>query len=872
MSGPSTSNTRGDRSGPGYPVSAGTEKNQAADSEQHKREGDSELDSESLEAANAKLNKNLQELTSTYQGLEDAVSVAETTVVLLDVNLRVKHFTRRTRVLFGLHDKDREQAVGSLAERLNYPDLEEDARRVLREAHSLEAELLHRDRWYSVRLRPDLGPANRVDGVAISLVDVTRRKRAEISTQRARLYAEKIVETIQEPIVVLSADLCIKSANRAFYEIFQHQPETTEGKLIYSIGEGQWDCPKFRELLEKVLPNNEYFEGFELSHDFAGIGTRTLLLNICRLDEERLILLTVRDITLSRQVDSLRHRESSLMEEVGVRRRLQEMASAVLQSGTMQEMFDCVMDASAELSSADFGVLQTVGEGDDLELVAQHGFDETALAELMALDQDVYTTCTRALREHRRVSIEDVHRDKDFGPCLRLAQEVGFRALDSTPLVGRSGKVLGVLTTYYREVRRPSSRGGYVLDLLALEIADLVEWSKTEKRLRQSETRLRAQSEQLLANDRQKNQFLGLLGHELRNPLTVMRNSIQTLATEEHAFVSDPRISESLALLERQSRHMTHLVNDLLDITRINNGKVVLKRERVSLPRCLEEVLAAHRPTLFSRQLTFSVDKPDTPIYLDADAARLFQVLDNLLTNAIKFTQPGGSIHVAMEREGGRAIISVEDSGIGIPAESINSLFDPFTQVDNNLACHGLGLGLSLVDTLVSLHGGEINAYSEGDDKGSEFVVHWPLHKRQADPAVDAAPPELHAKPSISPQRILVVDDIPDIADSFARLLEVAGHQVIVAYDAEQGLSLAREHRPTVAFLDIVMPETDGLQLAQRLRHEFHSRDLTLVVVSGYGQSQDIERARAAGFEHHLLKPIEVQQVYELLDSLAGGQ
>lgn len=830
---------------------------------------DSDPDWESLEAANRKLNKNLQDLTQTYRELEEVVDTAEATFLFIDFDLKVQRFTRNAIELFGLRDRDRGRPAGLLAKRLNYPDLENHAKEAMRHAKPLQVEVCFQtDRWYLVRFKPDFIADDRVDGVVVSFVDITQRKEAELSTHRARRFAEKILESLQQPIIVLSPDLHIESANSAFYRTFGYQKESTEGKSILSVGDCRWDCPKFRELLERVLPENEFCDGFELTQDFGTLGQRTLQLSFQRLDAEQLILLAVHDITINRQVDKLRNRETSLVQEVKVRRRLQEMASAVLQSGTMSEMFNRALETTLELTCAEFAALRVVTENDELEMVAQRGFDAEVLRQYGSSGKGISSACIRAYRERERVTVEDVARDKGFEPHLELTQALGFAAVQATPLIGRSGKLLGVLSTYYRSAHKLSEEEEHVIDLLALEIADLCEWMKTEKRLRQNETRLRAQSEQLLANDRQKNQFLALLGHELRNPLTVMRNSIQTLVNEEHAFVSDPRISEALALLERQSRHMTHLVNDLLDITRINNGKVVLKRERVSLPRCLEEVASAHRSTITNRHLSFSVEQPDTPIYLDADVARLFQVLDNLLTNAIKFTHPGGAIKVTLSREDGDAVIRVTDTGIGIPSESLDSLFDPFTQVDNTLACHGLGLGLSLVKSLVTLHGGGIRAFSPGEDQGSEFVVHWPLHKRQVEAAADAAPPALHRQVNLRPQRILVVDDIRDIADSFARLLEVAGHEVIVGYDAEQGLRLAREHRPTVAFLDMIMPETDGLELAQRLRQEFAPSELTLVVVSGYGQSQDIEKARAAGFEHHLLKPIEVQQVYALLDSL----
>jgi signal transduction histidine kinase/ActR/RegA family two-component response regulator len=873
MSCPSTPRSESEKSQTG-PVTAKSEQCRPAKDYPLKSESDDDTDSEaeSLEAASQKLNKNLQDLTQTYCELEGVVDTAEATFLFIDFELKVQRFTRNAIELFGLRDQDRGRPVGLLAKRLNYPELEKHAKEVLRCAKPLQAEVRgHNDRWYMVRLKPDFIAVNRADGVVVSFVDTTQRKEAELSTFRARRFAGKILESLQQPVIVLSPDLRIKSANPAFYRTFGYQKESTEGSSILDVGDGRWDCPKFRELLERVLPENESCDGFELTQDFGVLGQRTLQLSFRRLDAEQLILLAVHDITINRQVDKLRHRETSLVQEVEVRRRLQEMASAVLQSGTLGEMFNRALDATLELTDADFSALQIVAENGKLETVAQRGFDAEVLNQYLAAEEGIGSACTRAFQKRERVMVEDVAEDDGFRPHLALVCQLGFDAVQATPLIGRSSKLHGVLSTYFRRPRKLSEDEEHVLDLLALEIADLCEWMKTEKRLRQNENRLRAQSEQLLANDRQKNQFLALLGHELRNPLTVMRNSIQTLVNEEHSFVAHPRISEAVALLERQSRHMTHLVNDLLDITRINNGKVVLKRERVSVLRCLEDVAAAHRSMITNRHLDFAVEQPEAPIYLDADVARLFQVLDNLLTNAIKFTHPGGSIRVCLSRQDGNAVIRVKDTGIGIPPDSLESLFDPFTQVDNALACHGLGLGLSLVKSLVTLHGGDIRAYSQGEDQGSEFVIHWPLHKRQEEAAAETAPPALHRNHNVRPQRILVVDDIADIADSFARLLEMAGHEVIVGYDAEQGLELARQHRPTVAFLDMIMPETDGLELAQRLRREFSPSELTLVVVSGYGQSQDVEKARAAGFEHHLLKPIEVQQVYALLDSLTTG-
>lgn len=817
-----------------------------------------DYDYDGLAKAKNTLEKNLQELAQSYEALDgpDAGSVN----LFVDLDSRIRHISATARDHLNLGQDDYGLPVSDLAQRMGYPDLTEQIRSVLEQPKTIENQIRVADgRRFNLLISPD----RRTHSVQGAVLRFDLLQNGEVLPEAI----EKIVLGNDDAMLLLSADRRVLLANATFFADFKLNPEQIVGRPLHAIGDDEGGDPHFRNLLTQLLAEGRS-QSVELTQSFRHGGERRIRLNICQLGADGRALISIRDLTIQRQLIAAREQEEELRWELEVRARLQEMASDVLHSNGTNEMFQATLIATEELTGADFSVLQIV-ENDDLQVVAQRGSDDKELANFLEAAARGDTASFRCYRERQQISIPDIMMEEGYEPFRLLAQSLGLRAVQSTALVGRSGKLMGVLSIIYREPRTFSSRDNYVGNLLAVEIADLCEWVQTEKRIRQNETRLRAESEQLLANDRQKNQFLALLGHELRNPLTVMRNSIQTLVAEP-TLLANTRIQEALILLERQSRHMTHLVNDLLDITRINNGKVVLKRERVLLSRCLDEVMGAHRAALQSRQLQYRILSAERPIFLDADAARLFQVLDNLITNAIKFTEPGGFIEIASHVAGKHAQIRVTDTGIGISPDSIADLFDPFTQVDNSLACHGLGLGLSLVKSLVDLHGGSIHAHSEGEDRGSEFVIHWPLHPQQHEDESEAPPPRMQLAPVHNRRRILVVDDIADIANSFARLLEVAGHEVLVAYNAKQALELARQHRPSVAFLDLIMPEIDGLELAALLREDFGRHEITLVMVSGYGQSEDIKRAHQAGIDHHLLKPVEVQQVYKLLDAING--
>lgn len=818
-----------------------------------------DYDFDDLDAAKSSLEKNLRELAQSYEALD--YDRSDSMNLFVDLDSKIRHISASAQQHLNLNTEDYGLPVSDFARRMGYPDLSEQIRSVLEQPQIIENEIKVADgRRFNLRIAPD----RRTHSVQGALL----RFDPLCNGERLPGFLEKLVLGHHDAALLLSAELKVLLANARFYQDFQLKREQTVGRLLQEIGEGEWSSPSFNKLLTQLLAEGQGRRSMELTQSFPNVGERSIKLNACHLGENGWILVAIRDLNLERQLETAREREAQLQWELQVRSRLQKMASDVLQSNTPEAMFQSTLDAAVELTQADASLLQVV-EGGDLQVVAQRGFDGKELEYFLDVAARRDIASFRSFRKRQQINISDILNDEAYTPLQSAARSINLRAIQSTPLIGRSGRLMGVLSIIYCKPRTFASRDSHVSDLLAVEIADLCEWVKNEKRVRQNETRLRAQSEQLLANDRQKNQFLALLGHELRNPLTVMRNSIQTLVAEP-ALTTRPRSQEALTLLERQSRHMTHLVNDLLDITRINNGKVVLKRERVLLSRCLDEVMGAHRSTLQARQLHYRIVSPERSIFIDADAARLFQVLDNLITNAIKFTEPGGFIEIASRVVEDKAEIRVSDTGIGISPDAIAKLFDPFTQVDNSLACHGLGLGLSLVKSLVDLHGGSIRAHSEGEDQGSEFLISWPLHPRQDDSETEVAPPRLHLEPTHSRRRILVVDDIADIANSFARLLEVAGHEVFVAYNAQEALELARAHQPSVAFLDMIMPETDGLELARLLRKEFNKDELALVMVSGYGQSEDIQRAHQAGFDHHLLKPIEVQQVYNLLDKING--
>jgi signal transduction histidine kinase len=368
-------------------------------------------------------------------------------------------------------------------------------------------------------------------------------------------------------------------------------------------------------------------------------------------------------------------------------------------------------------------------------------------------------------------------------------------------------------------------------------------------------------AEDLAESDRRKDEFLAMLGHELRNPMAPILNALHVMRLN----ASEPAVLTPMRdLIERQVRHMSRLVDDLLDVSRITRGQIQLRKSRVLLDDAVSRAIESSRPLIDARRHQLHTQLPAHPIWLEADLTRLEQMVSNLLINAAKYMEDGGQIWLDVQPTKDRVIIRVRDTGIGMAPEMLPKVFDLFMQADRSLdrSQGGLGIGLTLVRRLVEMHCGSITAFSPGFGQGSEFTLQLPI-------LPDAEAPQAGATqtPSVTaiPHRVLIVDDNADVAISLAVLLELDGHQVKVIHDGQRALEACREHHPDVIFLDIGLPGKSGYEVARELRAAPETKDALLVAITGYGQDQDRHRCHDAGFDLHLIKPVDPALIREML-------
>jgi signal transduction histidine kinase/CheY-like chemotaxis protein len=459
-------------------------------------------------------------------------------------------------------------------------------------------------------------------------------------------------------------------------------------------------------------------------------------------------------------------------------------------------------------------------------------------------------------QEHRPIRLSRDALATD--PRWKLFEEVALvRPTENgwlaAPLVGRYGKSLGLLQLADKEGHDFSEDDEVMLVQLSRLASIAIENARLYGELR--------------ANDRRKDEFLAMLAHELRNPLSAIGNAV-TLTTrtgfQEH-------IEWSMDVITRQMKHLTRLIDDLMDVSRINRGKIELRKDVLDATPILDSAVATVRPLAEERKHTLEVAIDRGNLWVNADPTRLEQVVVNLLNNAAKYSENAGHIRLSAENRGDGLVISIQDKGVGIPPEKLPEMFELFSQGDRSLARSegGLGIGLTVVKKLVEMHGGTITAKSEGLGKGSEFVIRLPAVNKPA--KVRPSSGGQSEKP-VKKARILVVDDNVDTARGMGRLLKLIGHEVSTAHNGPEAIEVAKGFNPDFILLDIGLPGMSGYEVALQLRQEECCKDAVIVAISGYGQDEDRRRSKEAGFDHHLIKPLDHDALLTLLSAGPNGR
>ena len=564
-------------------------------------------------------------------------------------------------------------------------------------------------------------------------------------------------------------------------------------------------------------------------------------------------------IERTRSEESLRTNEARSAAEAHALARLNELSSRLWRMRSLRAGLDEMLAATIELLGADRGNVQMLDvEHGVLVIAAQHGFKQDFLDFFREVSAEDDSACGRALRSGERIVIEDVEDDAPFAPLRPIARASGFRAVISTPLITRDGTPLGMLSTHFCSVHRPSEQDLRRLDLYARQASDFIERCRIDEALREA--------------DRRKDEFLATLSHELRTPLNAILGWSQMLRSGTMPHDVQRRALESL---ERNARAEAQLVEDMLDMSRIISGKLAIKAEAVDVASVVAGAVETVKPAADAKRVALHVVlEPNAEILVTGDSDRLRQVVWNLLSNAIKFTPSGGRIDLVLERIDSRAQIVVKDTGQGIDSAFLPHVFERFRQADSSPARHhsGLGLGLAIVRHLVEAHGGAVRADSQGVGHGATFIVSLPIRAVGQRPVRAPGAAKRSEEPRLSGTRALLVDDEADARELMRYMLEARGAQVSVAATAVEALRLLGEKPFDVMVADLGMPEQDGYALIRAVRSLPELRDsrIPAIAVTAYASLRDRDKAVDAGYNCHLAKPVDPEQLIEAVVASTG--
>jgi PAS domain S-box-containing protein len=703
-----------------------------------------------------------------------------------------------------------------------------------------------------IRVSLAVSPVRDATGAVIAASETARDIEAQKRAESATAQLAAIVESSEDAVISKTLDGIVQSWNAGAQRIFGYTPEEMIGKPITTI------IPRELHDEEAMIIGRirdgqpiRHFDTTRLAKDGRRIPI-SLAVSPIRNVRGKVVGASkvARDIT-----------ERRLAAEAAALVRLSEASTRLWQCRSLASGLDEVLQTVKQLTGATKGNVQLVNPGrNTLSIVAHDGFDAAFLATFEHISTDDRSAaCGRALATGSPVVIEDVLADPEYAVHQDVARAAGYRSVVSVPLFAADGSKLGAISVHFPSPHRPTEAEMRRLQLYCRQASDFVQRIHLEHTLRKRE-------EALKEADSRKNEFLALLAHELRNPIAPIRYA---LAMARKPGVSAEQRSRAEDIIDRQAAHMARLLDDLLDISRITRGSLELRKTAVTLDKAIATAVEGAQPFLDAKRHALQIRLPDHPLHLEADPARLAQILSNLLINAAKFTPESGRIELEAANEGDEVAVTVRDNGIGIGPDVMPRLFSLFSQAQPALdrTANGLGVGLALVRGLVHLHGGTVEARSAGPGRGSEFIVRLPAG---AAGLRDETPDDASAAVA-APMRVLVVDDNRDAADSCAMLLELSGHRARTAYNGTQALQLGENLLPHIVLLDIGLPDLDGYEIARRIRATPWGAHLPLVAVTGWGKEEDRERAFAAGFDHHLTKPVAPEAVASLVTSLAHG-
>lgn len=693
----------------------------------------------------------------------------------------------------------------------------------------LSLDTVHGHRQYQARLLPELGPHQKTASVLTVMRDVTDTRTGEL-LEAAVQHFPAGVALVEAP----SGRPLLKNADAD--RIFGVEPGAfrVTGVTDYAAYRGfRADGSEYGASdwpLARSIQSGEAISG-ELAEIVRRDGSRgfiSITSAPVRDRSGRIIagLVTYNDVTQTKRLEQelVRvHRETAL---------LYRLSDAANRASRLEDVFDTALATILDILDVDRASILLFDADGVMRFKAWRGLSDEYRAAV-----EGHSPWSRDEKNPAAIYVTDAFTDPSMSSYLPVLRKEGIRALGFVPLV-YGQQLVGKFMVYRNDARAFSPHQGEVAQTVAAQIASAVGRGLAEQSLKDG--------------NRQKDEFLAMLSHELRNPLAATRSALALLTASSATPEQASRFTE---VIQRQTVNLVRIVDDLLDVSRVTRGLVELKRERLDLNALVPRAVDAVHAAIEAKRHEVSITLPHKPVYVDADPVRLEQVVVNLLSNAVKYTDDGGRIWIALEVEDGKACFRVRDSGKGFDPSFRERIFDLFQQGPKDLdrAQGGLGIGLTIVKRLVELHGGEIRAESPGVGKGSAFTVTLPL----VEPKTRRAPVERHLHAvSRDAATVLVIDDHADSGEMLATLIEQWGHVVRLASDGLSGIREAESLRPDVILLDIGLPGQDGYEVARRMRAIPSLADTVLVAITGYGQDSDRKRALAAGFSEHLVKPV----------------